>query len=86
MRFSPFFEMLDARIAHALRKIISSTSFRRRVSVEEQRVQKYNRFLRGREIADMIRDHFQSIGGYDTAKGLSDLFHICLQNDDVQDF
>ena len=33
------FEMLDAKIGHALRKIISSTSFRR-VSVEEQRAQK----------------------------------------------
>ena len=42
----PDFEMLDARIASALRKIISSTSFRTRVSVEEQRAQKNNRFLR----------------------------------------
>ena len=32
--------MLDARIASALRKIISSTSFRRTLSVEEQRAQK----------------------------------------------
>ena len=38
----PDFEMLDARIASALRKIIFNTSFRRRVSVEEQRAQKYN--------------------------------------------
>ena len=43
--------MHDARIASALRKIFSSTSFRKRVSVEEQRAQKYNRFLRGRQIA-----------------------------------
>ena len=35
----PDFEMLDARTASTLRKIISSTS-RRRVSVEEQRAQK----------------------------------------------
>ena len=61
------FEMLDAKIASALRKIISSTSFRRRVSVEDQRAQKYNRFLRGRQIAYMIYDHFQSTGAYDTA-------------------
>ena len=39
----PDFEMLDARIASALRKIISATSFRRRASVEEHRAQKYNR-------------------------------------------
>ena len=36
----PDFEMLDARTASALRKIISITSFRKRVIVEEQRAQK----------------------------------------------
>ena len=40
----PYFEMLDAKVASALRKVISSSDFRRRVSVEE-RAQKYNRFL-----------------------------------------
>ena len=45
------FQMLDARIASALRKIISITSFRRRVRVEEQRAQKFNRFLRVRQLA-----------------------------------
>ena len=39
------FEMLDAKIGYALRKIISSTSFRRRVSVEEQRAQKIQQIL-----------------------------------------
>ena len=48
------FEMFDAKVASALRKIISSTSFRRRVSAEEQRAQKYNRFLRGIQIACKI--------------------------------
>ena len=46
----PDFEMQDAKIASALRRIISSTSFRRRVSVEEQRAQEQNRFFRGRKI------------------------------------
>ena len=45
--------MHDARIASALKRIISNTSFRSRVSVEEQRAQKYNRFLRGRQIASV---------------------------------
>ena len=44
----PDFEMLDARIASALRRIISNTSFRRRGSVEKKRAQKYNRFLKGK--------------------------------------
>ena len=56
--------MLDARIASAVRKIISDTSFRRRVSVEEQRAHKYNRFLKGRQTAKMINGHFQSTGAY----------------------
>ena len=67
-------------------KIISNTSFKWRVSVEEQRAQTYNRFSRGRQIAFMISDHFQATGAHDAAPGLSDLFNICLQNDDVQDF
>ena len=79
------FEILDARIASALRKIISRTSFRIRVSVEEQRAQKCNRFLRGRQIASIISCHFQSIGAFDAVQGLSDLFSMCLQDDDVQD-
>ena len=49
----PEYETLDAKIASALRKIISGLHFRR-ASVEEQRGQKYDRFLRGRQMADMI--------------------------------
>ena len=80
----PDFEMFDARIASACRKFISSISSRK--SVEEQRAQKYNRFLRGRQIAKMLFVYFQSTGAHDAAQGLSDLFSICLQDDDVQDF
>ena len=78
-------ETLDARIESALTKIIISTSFKRRVSAEEQRAQTQNRFLRGRQIAYMIHDHCQASGAYDAARGLADLFIFCLQNDDVQD-
>ena len=34
----------------------------------------------------MIYEHFRAIGAYDAVQGLSDLFNIRLQNDDVQDF
>ena len=34
----------------------------------------------------MIHDHFQATGAYDAAQRLSDLFNICLHNDDLQDF
>ena len=70
------FEMLDAKMASALKKIISSVHFRRRVSVDERRAQISDRFSRGRQIACMIYDHFRATGPYDAAQGLSDLFNI----------
>ena len=60
--------------------------FRKRVSVEEQRAQKYHRFLGGRQIAYMIHEHFRASGAYEAVQGLPDLFSIRLHNDDVQDF
>ena len=45
------FEMLDAKTASALRKIIMNQYFRWSINVEEQHAQKYDRFLRGKEIA-----------------------------------
>ena len=77
--------VLDAKIASALKKFISSVHFRRKVSVEEQRAQKYNRFLRGRQIAHMIYEYIRATGAFEAVQGLSDLFRIRLQDDDVQD-
>ena len=39
------FEMLDAKIASALNKIILNSQFKKKVSLEEQEVQKEVRFL-----------------------------------------
>ena len=64
----------------------TSVRFRRRVSVEEQRDQEYDRFLRGRQIACMICEHFRATGVNQTVQGPSDLFRKRLQADDVQDF
>ena len=47
----PNFEVLDARIASALNRIIHNTQFKRKVSLEEQKAQKQDRFLRGRQVA-----------------------------------
>ena len=55
----PDYDMLDAMIASAFKKLLDKhVHFRRRVSVEEQRAQKYHRFLRGRQIACVIYEHF----------------------------
>ena len=43
-------------------------------------------FLRKRQIAFMIYDHFRSTGSYGGIQGLWDLFSIRLYNDDIQDF
>ena len=56
------------------------------MGVEEQRARKHNRFLRGRQIAYMIWDHFRATRAYDAAQDLSDLFNVFLDGDDIQDF
>ena len=71
-------------MASALRKLYGRhTHFRKKVSVEEQRAQNNDQFLRGRQIASMICDHFRSTGSCDGIQGLSDLFSIRLHNDDI---
>ena len=44
---SPIFEMLDAKIASALNKIIQKSQFQKKGSLEDQKAQKEDRFLRG---------------------------------------
>ena len=83
----PDYDTLDAMMASALRKLFDrQTHFPKRVRVEEQGAQINDRFLRGTQIAFLIFEHFRSTGSYDGVQGLSDLFSIRLQNDDVQDF
>ena len=80
-------DMRDAMSPSALKKLLDKHAhFRRRVSVEEQRAQKDDRFLRGRQIAYIIYEHFRATGVEKAVQGLSDLFNIRLQNDDIQDF
>ena len=82
----PNFEVLDARIASALNKIIHNSHFKRRISLEEQKALKQDRFLRGRQIAYLICDHFRVIGSHDSVENYTDLFTIVLRNDDIQEF
>ena len=58
----PNFEELDAKIASALNRIIHDSLLKRKVSLEEQKAQKQDRFLRGRQIAYLIYDHFRVTG------------------------
>ena len=82
----PNFEVLDARNASALNKIIHNYHFKRRISLEEQKAQKQDRFLRGRQIAYLIYDYFRATGSHDSVENFSDLFTIFLRSDDIQEF
>ena len=82
----PNFEVLDARIASALNKIIHNSHFKRKISLEEQKAQKEDRFLRGRQTAYFVYDQFQVTGTHDSVENYTDLFTICLRNDDNQEF
>ena len=82
----PNFEMLDAKVASALNKIIQNSHFKKKLSLEEQKAQEEDRFLRGRQIACMIDDYFRVTGAHDTVLDCADLFSITLRDDNVQEF
>ena len=82
----PNFDVLDAKIASILNRIIHNSHFKRRVSLEEQKAQKEDRFLRGRQIAYLIYEYFQVTGANDSVENHADLFTIGLRNDDIQEF
>ena len=82
----PNSEMLDAKIASALNKIIQNSQFKKKVGLEEQKAQKEDRFLRGRQIAYMIYDYFPVIGAHNTVLDYADLFSVTLHDDNVQEF
>ena len=73
----PKFEMLDAKIASALNKKIQNSQFKTKVSLEEQKAQKEDQFLRGRQIAFTFYDYFRVTGAHDTVLEYSDLFSVC---------
>ena len=82
----PDLELLDARIASALNKIIHNTQFKRKVSLEEQKAHKEGRFFRGRQIAYLIYEYFWVTGANDSVENYADLCTIVLRNDDIQEF
>ena len=82
----PNFEVLDASIASALNRVTHNSQFKRRISLEEQKAQKQDRFLRGRQIAYLIYEYFRVTGANDSVENYADLCTIGLRNDDIQEF
>ena len=82
----PNVEVLDARIASALNRIIHNSQFKRSISLEEQKAQKQDRFLRGRQSAYLIYEYFRVTGANDSVENYADLFTSGLRNNDIQEF
>ena len=81
----PDFEVLDAKIASALHRIIHNVCFKRKVSLEEMKAQKEDRFLRGRQNVYLIYEYFRVTGANDSVENYGDLFTLVLRNDDIQE-
>ena len=61
-KYFPDYEELDTTMAAALKRCYDKqTQFRKKISVEEQRAQEDNRFLRGRQIAYLISEYFRPL-------------------------
>ena len=82
----PNFEMLVARIASALNKIIRNSQFKKKVSLEEQKAKNVDWFLRGRQIAFVIYDYFRVTGAHDTVLDCTILISVTLHDDNEQEF
>ena len=82
----PDFELFDARIASALNRIIQNTRFKKKVSLEEKKAHKEDRFLRGRQIAYLVYEYFGVTGANDSVENYADPFTVVLRNDDIQEF
>ena len=82
----PNVEVRDAKIASALNRIIRNSHFKRKVSLEEQRAQKEDRFCRGTQIASLIYEYFRVAGANDSVENYADLFTSVIRNDDIQEF
>ena len=80
-KYLPDFEMLDAKIASALNRVIENSYFKKKVSLEEQKAQKEDQFLRGRQTAFMIYDYFRVAGAHDTVLDYADLNSVTLHQE-----
>ena len=83
---SLIFEMLDAKIASALNKIIQNSHFMKKGQSGGTESSERGPVFSGRQIAYMIYDYFRVTGAHDTVLDHADLFTITLRNDDVQEF
>ena len=82
----PNFEVFGAKIASALKRIIHFTLFKRKVSLEEMKAHKEDRFFRGKQIAYLIYEYFRVTVAKVSVENYADLFTIAYLNDNIQEF
>ena len=63
-----------------------NSQFKKKVSLEEHKAQKEDRFLRKRQIAFMIYDFLRVTVAHDTVLDNADLFSVTLHDDNIQEF
>ena len=75
----PNFEVLDAKIASALNRIIHNSHCKRRISLEEHKAQKEDRFLRGIQTAYLIYEYCWVTGANDSVENNVELITMCFE-------
>ena len=80
----PDFEVLDAKIASALNRIIQIFRFKKKVSPEKMKAQKENCFLRERQIAYLIDEYFWVTGANDSVENYALFFEMTIFRNSIQ--
>ena len=75
----------EVEMVDSLEELKSSRSVKKKVSLNEQKAQKEDRFLRGRQIAFVIYDYFRVTGANDTVLDYAGLFSVTLHRNSIQD-
>ena len=76
----PDFELLDARIAS-----VQNTRFKKKVSLEEMKACKEDRFFRERQIAYLIYEYLRITRANGSVENYADLYTVVLRNDNIQE-
>ena len=82
-------ELVVQTLSYLTRELLqhcTKSSRKKKVSLEEMKAHKEDRFLRGRQIAHLIYECFRVTGAHDSVENYGDLFTISLRNDDIQEF
>ena len=73
------YSMRRLLLLHHWNRIVHNTQFQRKVSLEEEKAQKEDRFFRGRQIAYLIYEYFRVTGANDSVENNADLFTMKIE-------